>query len=119
QHSYGGLQNMITLLYEIPGRWTLEQQADNAREGMLGLLDFVAANATAVRGTVAAARERTLHAPPDRVVVRVENSAYPQQEQFWVMQDGEPRLVTGTNRTLFVASDTRSRPWAYAFDGRL
>ena len=53
------------------------------------------------------------------VVVEVEESAYPQPEQFYVMQNGEPQLVTGTNRTLFVASQTRARPWAYAFDGRL
>ena len=119
QHSYGGLQNIITLLYEIPGRWSLQEQADNAREGMLGLLNFVADNATAVRGTVAAARERTLHDPPPRVVVTVEQSAYPDAEQFYVMEDGEERLVTGTNRTLFVATETRPRPWAYAFDAHL
>ncbi|HEX2168271.1 MAG TPA: hypothetical protein VHG09_13640, partial [Longimicrobiales bacterium] len=29
------------------------------------------------------------------------------------------RLVTGTNRTLYVPVDVRPRPWAYAFDGRL
>ncbi|HEX6309269.1 MAG TPA: M14 family zinc carboxypeptidase [Longimicrobiales bacterium] len=115
QHSYGGLQNMITLLFEIPGRWSLREQAANAREGMLGLLEFVADNAAAVRGTVVAARDRTLRAPPAHVVVQVERGAYPQPEQFYVMEDGEPRLVTGTNRTLYVASATRPRPWAYAF----
>ncbi|MBR9991181.1 MAG: DUF2817 domain-containing protein [Gemmatimonadetes bacterium] len=119
QHSYGGLQNMITLLYEIPGRWTLGQQADNAREGLLGLLHFVADNAASVRGTVVAARERTLNNPPQTVVVSVEESAYPEPEQFYVMEDDQPRLVTGTNRTLFVATETRARPWAYAFDARL
>lgn len=119
QHSYGGLQNMITLLYEIPGRWTLGEQADNAREGMLGLLNFVAGNATAVRNTVAAARARTLHNPPEQVVVTVEQSAYPEPEQFYVMQDGEARLVSGVNRTLYVAAETRPRPWAYAFDAHL
>ncbi|HEX6135188.1 MAG TPA: M14 family zinc carboxypeptidase [Longimicrobiales bacterium] len=119
QHSYGGLRNMITLLYEIPGRWSLREQADNAREGMLGLLRFVADNAGAVRNTVVAARHRTLHAPPDRVVVQVERSAYPQPEQFYVMEDQRPRLVTGTNRTLYVASVTRPRPWAYAFAAHL
>lgn len=119
QHSYGGLQNMITLLYEIPGRWSLREQADNAREGMLGLLNFVAANAPAVRSTVAAARSRTLHDPPEQVVVTVEQSAYPEPEQFYVMDDGEARLVTGMNRTLYVAAETRPRPWAYAFDAHL
>jgi hypothetical protein len=119
QHSYGGLQNMITLLYEIPGRWSLQEQADNAREGMLGLLNFVADNATAVRGTVASARARTLHDPQPRVVVTVEQSAYPEPEQFYVMEDDESRLVTGINRTLYVATETRTRPWAYAFDSHL
>ena len=124
QHTYGGLQNMITLLYEIPGRWTLAQQADHAREGMEGLIRFVADNAAAVRNTVTTARARTLQSQPERVVVTVEESAYPQKEQFWVMPPGqganaEPQLVTGTNRTLYVPGVTRTRPWAYAFDGRL
>jgi predicted deacylase len=119
QHSYGGLQNMLTLLYEIPGRWSLREQADNAREGMLGLLNFVSDNAASVRGTIVAARQRTLHDPQPHVVVSVERSAYPQQEQFYVMEDGEPVLVTGTNRTYYVASETRPRPWGYAFDARL
>jgi hypothetical protein len=119
QHSYGGLQNMITLLYEIPGAWSLREQADNAREGMIGLIRFVAEEAAAVRGTVVEARRRTLSAPSDHVVVSVERSAYPQPEQFYVMEDNEPRLVTGINRTLYVASETRARPWAYAFDHNL
>lgn len=119
QHSYGGLQNMITLLFEIPGRWTLQQQADNAREGMIGLLRFMADSAAAVRRSVVGARQRTLHSPPDRVVISIEQSAYAQPEQFYVMQNNEERLVTGVNRTLYVAGETRARPWAYAFDARL
>jgi hypothetical protein len=118
QHTYGGLQNMVTLLYEIPGRWSLREQSDNAREGMIGLLQFVADNGTAVRTTVADARRRTLQGAGD-VAVTVIESAYPQQERFFVMQGDERREVTGTNRTLFVASESRSRPWAYAFDGHL
>lgn len=119
QHTYGGLQNMITLLYEIPGRWSLREQADAAREGLLGMLRFMADNSGAVRGAITAARQRTLQDPPARVVVSVEQSAYPQPEQFYVMEEGEPRLVTGTNRTYYVASETRAAPWAYAFDARL
>jgi hypothetical protein len=118
QHSYGGLQNMITLLYEIPGRWSLQEQADNAREGMVGLIRFVADNAPAVRQTVVAARQRAI-APAPQVVVKVEESVYPEPEQFYVMEGGEPRLVTGMNRTLFTATTTRATPWAYAFDGNL
>lgn len=119
QHTYGGLQNMITLLYEIPGRWTLREQADAAREGLLGLARFIADNATGVRSTVAAARQRTLREPPDHVVIGVEQSAYPQPEQFYVMQDDQPQLVSGTNRTYYIADETRSRPWAYAFGAHL
>ncbi|MGH7505947.1 MAG: hypothetical protein ACRELX_09860, partial [Longimicrobiales bacterium] len=119
QHTYGGLHNMLTLLFEIPGRWSLREQADNAREGLIGLLRFVASNATTVRGTVVAARQRTLQSPPDSVPVDVAESAYPAAEQFYVMEDGEPQLVTGINRTLFVATRSRAWPWAYAFDGNL
>lgn len=119
QHTYGGLHNMITLLYEIPGRWTLEQQADNAREGMLGLLRFIADNPDRVRSTVVEARRRSIESPAAAVAISVEESAHPQPEQFYVMEEGEARLVTGTNRTLWVATETRSRPWAYAFDGNL
>jgi hypothetical protein len=119
QHSYGGLQNMITLLYEIPGRWSLAEQADHAREGLIGLLRFVADNAADVRRTVVEARQRAIQSPPAQVVVRVEESAYPDAETFFVMQDDEMREVSGLNRTLFVATETRARPWAYAFDGRL
>lgn len=118
QHSYGGLHNMVTLLYEIPGRWSLREQADNAREGLIGLIQFVADNGADVRATVAAARQRAITGMAP-VVVTVEESAYPQQEQFYVMDEGEARLVTGTNRTLFVATRMRERPWAYAFDGNL
>jgi hypothetical protein len=118
QHSYGGLQNMVTLLYEIPGRWSLREQADNAREGMIGLIGFIADNAADVRNTVTAARHRAITGTAP-VVITVEESAYPEPEQFQVMEEGQPRLVTGTNRTLFVATETRTRPWAYAFDGNL
>lgn len=119
QHSYGGLQNMITLLYEIPGRWTLREQSDNAREGMVGLIRFVADNAQQVRSTVVEARRRTLHSPRPQIAIGSTEAAYPQPEQFYVMQDNEPQLVTGLNRTLWVANSTRARPWAYAFDGNL
>jgi dipeptidyl-peptidase 4 len=119
QHTYGGLQNMITLLYEIPGRWTLGEQADNAREGLIGLIRFVADNADAVRSTVVEARRRTIESPPDSVPVTVVESVYPQPEQFFVMQNGEPTLVTGRNRTLFVATKSRAWPRAYAFDANL
>ena len=119
QHTYGGLHNMVTLLFEIPGRWTLGEQAANAREGMIGLIRYVADNAATVRSTIVEARRRTLHSPAAEVIVDVEESAYPEPEQFYVMQDGQPVLVTGTNRTLFVSSRARPRPEAYAFDGNL
>jgi hypothetical protein len=86
---------------------------------MLGLLRFVADSAAAVRGTISAARQRTLHEPPAHVVLSIEPRAYPQPEQFYVMEEGAPRLVTGLNRTLYVAGESRPRPWAYAFDAHL
>jgi predicted deacylase len=119
QHTYGGLQNIITMLYEIPGRWTLAEQAANAREGLIGLIRYMADNAATVRSTVVEARRRTLHSPAAEVVVDVEESAYPNPEQFFVMQDSQPALVTGMNRTLFVSTRARPRPQAYAFGGNL
>ncbi|HSR41267.1 MAG TPA: M14 family zinc carboxypeptidase [Longimicrobiales bacterium] len=120
QHTYGGLQNMITLLFEIPGRWSLEEQADNARETMEGMVRFVADNADAVRGTVLEARRRTVESPPSEIPLEIEATAYPEEEQFWVIPErgAEPELVTGENRTLYVPTRARSWPWAYAFDGR-
>jgi hypothetical protein len=121
QHTYGGLQNMVTLLFEIPGRWTLGEQAANAREAMTGLLQYAADNATTLRNVVVDARRRTLQQPAQQVVIATEERAYPEPEQFYVMEQGqsEPQLVTGENRTLYVASQTRAAPWAYAFEERL
>jgi dipeptidyl-peptidase-4 len=121
QHTYGGLQNMLTLLFEIPGNWTLAQQADNARETMEGLIRFAADNATDVRSIITGARRRTVDAPPANVVLQIESAAYPQPEQFFVRQQGqaEPVLVTGQNRTLYRPTATRPWPWAYAFDRNL
>lgn len=120
QHSYGGLQNVITLLFEIPGRWTLEEQADNARESMEGMIRFVAENPEAVRQTVVEAQARTIHEPPAVVPLEVEARAYPTPEEFYVVPErgAEPELVTGENRTLYVATETRPRPYAYAFGDR-
>jgi hypothetical protein len=79
----------------------------------------MADNAATVRSTVVEARRRTLHSPAAEVVVDVEESAYPNPEQFFVMQDSQPALVTGMNRTLFVSTRARPRPQAYAFGGNL
>jgi hypothetical protein len=112
---------MITLLFEVPGRWTLDQQAANAREAMEGMIRYVADNSETVRRTVMDARRRTTLTPPERVVVKVVESAFPEPERFLVMQQGqaEPVEVTGRNATLFVPSETRAWPWAYAFGGNL
>ena len=134
QHTYGGLQNMVTLLFEIPGRWTLAQQADNARTAMEGLLRFVADNAAATRQVVLDARRRAV-AVPAEVVIEVEAANHPEPERFLVMEGGgrggrgggaggaqaapQEREVTGYVRTLYVPTETRPAAWAYAFDGRL
>jgi hypothetical protein len=125
QHSYGGLQNMITLLYEVPGRHPLEVQADAAREAMLGLIRFVADHADEVKRVVHEARRRTVQEPADQILLRLEETAYPEPEEFYVVERDEdeewmePRRVTGENRTLYVPTRTRPMPWGYAFDARL
>ncbi|MFO7769136.1 MAG: M14 family zinc carboxypeptidase [bacterium] len=121
QHSYGGMQNVITLLYEVPGRHDLDVQADAQREGFEGLLRFMAENAGEVRRTVVDARRRTLHQPRDEVVLGFEERSHPGKDRFYVIPErgAEPELVTGERRTLYVPSATRPRPWAYAFDANL
>ncbi len=121
QHSYGGMQNVITLLYEVPGRHPLDIQADAQREGFEGLIRFMAENADRVRQTVMDARRRTLHQPRDEVVLGFEQRAHPGKDEFYVVPErgAEPELVTGERRTLYVPSATRTRPWAYAFDANL
>jgi hypothetical protein len=126
QHSYGGIQNMVTLLYEVPGRHPLEVQADAQREAMIGLLRFVAGNAEEVRRVVLDARRRTVDEPAAEVILELEEAAYPELEEFYVVERDEsgawrePRRVTGENRTLWRATRTRAAPeWGYAFDARL
>ncbi|TVP75999.1 MAG: hypothetical protein EA352_06775 [Gemmatimonadales bacterium] len=126
QHSYGGFQNMITLLYEVPGRHSLEVGADAARESMLALVEFVAENADEVRQVVTNARRRTVEDLPTEIILDTEETAYDELVEFYIQRrddDGnwmEPELVEGENRTLWAATETRTTPeWGYAFDGRL
>ncbi len=125
QHSYGGIRNMITLLFEVPGRHSLEVGAASARESMLALTRFMAENGPEVRGVVEEARRRTVEEPNPEIYFDLEPVAYPEAEEFYVVQrdeDGEwmePERVTGENRTLYVPTRTRALPYAYAFDGRL
>lgn len=125
QHSYGGIRNMITLLFEVPGRHSLEVGATSARESMLALTRFMAENGEEVRGVVQEARRRTVEEPAPEIYFDLEPTAYPDPEEFYVVQrddEGEwmePRQVTGENRTLYVPTRTRPLPTAYAFDGRL
>ncbi|MFC1500571.1 M14 family zinc carboxypeptidase [Candidatus Zixiibacteriota bacterium] len=141
QHSYSGFQNMIALLFECPGG-ELELQARSQKEGQVGLLRYVAENAGLIRSTVMEARRRTLAREQSDVVLSVERSEYPQDYQFYVREGGAARqpgmqreagaerpagqqsepqytLVTGKLGTLYIPLATRSRPWAYAFDGNL
>lgn len=125
QHSYGGIRNMIALLYEVPGRHSLDVQADAAREGMLALTRFMAEHAEEVRGTVLEARRRTVQEPPSEILFDLEPVAYPEAEEFYVVRRGpdgewlEPERVVGENRTLYVPGRTRPLSWGYAFDARL
>jgi len=79
----------------------------------------MAENGDRVRSVVAGARMRTIQATGQPVALATENAPYPEREQFYVMQDGEPTLVTGENRTLYRPARERARPWAYVFDARL
>lgn len=126
QHSYGGIQNMITLLYEVPGGHPLDVQADAARESMIGLIQFVADNAEEVRAVVQEARRRTVEEPAEEIILSTVEGVYPELEEFQVRERnpdgswGEFFTVMGENRTLWVPERTRRMPgWGYAFDGRL
>jgi hypothetical protein len=125
QHSYGGLRDMMALLYEIPEEHPVEIGVAAAFEGMIGLVEFVASRPDEVRGVVREARRRTLEEPLDSVYLELVSEAYPEPEEFYVIAPGpnggpvQTRLVEGVNQTLYVPSRTRSTPWGYAFDGRL
>jgi hypothetical protein len=120
QHSYSGFQNMIALLFECPGG-TLEEQARAQREGQEGLLRYVAAHGQEIRSTIIAARRRTVTGARPEVPIGWEVTTYPGKVQFYARasRDEEPQLVEGVLRTKYIASETRQRPWAYAFDGNL
>jgi len=126
QHSYGGIHNIITLLYEVPGGHSLDVQADAARESMLGLIQFVADNAEETRRIVTEARRRTVEEPASEIILTTQEGVYPELEEFQVRERnadgswGEFFTVMGENRTLWVPENTRAMPgWGYAFDGRL
>jgi len=126
QHSYGGIQNIITLLYEVPGGHALDVQADAARESMLGLIQFVADNAEETRRIVSEARRRTVEEPASEIILTTQESVYPELEEFQVRERnpdgswGEFQTVMGENRTLWIPENTRAMPgWGYAFDARL
>ncbi len=124
QHSYSGFQNMVALLYECPGG-SLDLQATSQREGQEGLIRFVADNAQELRRLIMQARRRTVERASAQVAIGWEQSAYPGEVEFYASERlpeggrSEPKLVTGQNRTLYVPSATRTRPWAYAFEGNL
>jgi hypothetical protein len=120
QHSYSGFQNMVALLFECPGG-TLEEQARAQREGQAGLLRYVADHATELRAEIMAARRRTVTGARTEVPIGWQETTYPGKVQFYVREsrEAEPVLVEGVLRTKYVPSETRTRPWAYAFDGNL
>jgi hypothetical protein len=125
QHSYGGLRDMMALLYEVPEEHPVEIGVAAAFEGMVGLLEFVAARPDEVRGVVREARRRTLEEPLDSVYLGLAAESYPEPEEFYVIAPGDSggpmqtRLVQGINQTRYAPTRTRPTPWGYAFDGRL
>jgi hypothetical protein len=120
QHSYSGFQNMVALLFECPGG-TLEEQARAQREGQAGLLGWVGDHATELRSTIMAARRRTVTGARTEVPIGWQETTYPGKVSFYVREsrEAEPALVEGVLRTKYIPSETRTRPWAYAFDGNL
>lgn len=125
QHSYGGLRDIMALLYEVPEEHPFEIGVAAAFEGMVGLLELVAARPDEVRGVVREARRRTLEEPLDSVYLELVPEAYPEPEEFYVIAPGDnggpvrTRLVQGVNQTRYVPARTRPAPWGYVFDGRL
>lgn len=128
QHSYGGLQDMITILFEIPERHSLEVAAASAREGMLGLVRFVADHPERVGTVVSEARRRTVESPLEEVHLELEATAYPGEDRFLVVRSGaaDPggsppaddgvQRVEGENRTRYVPARSRPAPWGYVLD---
>jgi len=125
QHSYGGLQDMIALLFEVPGRHPLDVGAGATREGLLGLAAFVAQESAEVRAIVGEARRRTVEQGPASVHLALEPVARPGSEPFQVMSPvtgsgGDvARLVLGSDRTLHVPGHSRPAPWGYALEAQL
>jgi len=125
QHSYGGLQDMIALLFEVPGRHPLEVGAAATREGLLGLAAFAAKESAEVRNVVGEARRRTVEQGPTSVHLALEPVARPGSEPFQVMvpipgSGGDTaRLVLGADRTLYIPVHSRPAPWGYALEAHL
>jgi len=125
QHSYGGYQDMVTLLFEIPGGQGLEGGAAAAREGMRALLRFVAEEPDALQAVVREARRRTLEEPLQELSIELAAAPYPVREEFFVPREGTPAsareydLVLAENWTLYEAVRSRPVPWGYLFDSRL
>ncbi len=122
QHSYGGLQDMVALLFEVPGRHAPEVGAAAVREGLLALTRFVADEGEAVRSVVEEARRRTRLAGPGVVHLELAPAPRPGIELFHVLRpapegNGEVSvLVSGEDRTLYLPVRSRPAPWAYAIE---
>ncbi len=125
QHSYAGLQDMIALLFEIPEGHALRVGADAAREGMLGLVEYLAENPEEVKRAVRSARNEAMEMPPDEIYLALGPRPYPEAEEFYVMTppsagaDAMPELVSGDNRTRFSPIRVRPAPWGYVLDPEL
>ena len=125
QHSYGGLQDMIAILLEVPGRHPLDVGAGVTREGLVGLAAFVVEESGQVQAIVGEARRRTVEQGPTFVHLTLEPVARPGREPFQVMLPGPgaggevARLVLGADRTLHVPGQSRPAPWGYALEAQL
>jgi dipeptidyl-peptidase-4 len=95
QHSYGGFQNVVTLLFEAPARHPLELQASAQREGYVALIRYLAANGPQVRQILTGARQRMIARQNGVVAMNPQAANYPEKEQFWVMQRDTTEAAAG------------------------
>ncbi|MDT8342160.1 MAG: M14 family zinc carboxypeptidase, partial [Longimicrobiales bacterium] len=129
--NYGGFVNSVGILFEAPGGQSLEDGARAGYLGYLAVMEWSAANAERLMGTVRDARLATLrlgHDPAGSVAVQQEYAAEddpvsyqipvgtPQQVRAALQAGERPELRTITDARLMkkpVATVLRDRPYAY------
>ena len=121
--NYGGLSNAVGILFEAPGRQTMEEGARAGYLGYLAVLQFAAQNAEELKSTVRDARIATLAAARTGGEFAVQQEYGPEDEPatYEIIADDNddserPATRVITNGRLMkkpVVTATRMRPWAY------